>query len=377
MKITKLMLSALVAAAALVSCNKEDHDPVDTKVKSISISLGNAIMTKGVSTGEVEEGTAVNVKNFKIFLIDNHGNTYGAKIINNDNTVSDASTFIDLSSGVLPKTYNFHYVDPAVTKVAIIANAGDVDWSKVENGYGLTIENQQNPDELVLYGIDTELVSDGPKTHANGDVTVLYEAEVTLYPTVSRFEVDGFRIAFGQTPKFNEVKVTQIAFQNYYPESDAVSGLASGTLVNHINNLSNESLVFDWFNTVATPTPWFRDKFNLSLNSTTPVGKVGTNGLSYHFFAGDEVPVMMIDMLVDNRPAYVYSKSINVIDGSTTTPLTSLEAGKVYRMSAAGATDPNGYIEIPEDVITPANHCIDITVDVVDWVVTLVQPEFK
>ena len=375
MKITKLMLSALVAAAALVSCNKEDQTPVETGVKSVSISLENVIMTKGESSGPVSG--AVTVNNLKIFLIDDHGNTYGAKIINNDNTVSDASTYIDLSSGVLLKTYNFHYVDPAVTKVAIIANAEDVEWSNVRNGYGLTIGEQQNPHDLVLYGIDTELVSAGNKTHANGDVTVLYKAEVTLKPTVSRFEVDGFRIGFSNTPKFSNVTITQLAFQNYYPESDAVSRVAKGTLVEHVDDLGNESSVFDWFNTVATPTPWFRDKFSLSLNSTTPVGKVGTDGLSYHFFAGNVVPVMMIDMLVDDRPAYVYSRSINVIDGSTTTPLTSLEAGKVYRMSAAGATDPNGYIEIPEDDITPANHCIDITVKVVNWVVTLVQPEFK
>lgn len=373
MKITKLMLSALVAAAALVSCNKEDHDPVDTKVKSISISLGNAIMTKGVSTGEIKEGTAVNVKNFNIFLVDKHGNSYQAKNIDG----TDADTYIDLSSETIKEKYDFHYVDPAVTKVAIIANAGDVDWSEVKDSYGLEIGNQQIPSDLVLYGIDDQLISKGQKNHANGDVTVLYEAEVILYPTVSRFEVDGFRIAFGQTPKFNEVKVTQIAFQKYYPESDAVSGLASGTLVNHINDLSNESKVFQWFMDVPTEMPWYRDAFNLSLTQQSPVGKVGTTGLSYHFFAGDQVPVMMIDMLVDSRPAYVYSRSINVIDGSTTTSLTSLEAGKVYRMSAAGATDPNGYIEIPEDVITPANHCIDITVDVVDWVVTLVQPEFK
>ena len=375
MKITKLMLSALVAAAALVSCNKEDHDPVDTKVKSISISLGNAIMTKGVSAGEIKEGTAVNVKNFNIFLVDKHGNSYQAK--NSDGT--DADTYIDLSSETIKEKYDFHYVDPAVTKVAIIANAGDVDWSEVKDSYGLEIGNQQIPSDLVLYGIDDQLISKGQKNHANGDVTVLYEAEVILYPTVSRFEVDGFCIAFGQTPMFNEVKVTQIAFQKYYPESDAVSGSASGPLVNHINDLSNESNVFNWFTDVPTEMPWYRDAFNLSLTPQSPVGKVGTTGLSYHFFAGDQVPVMMIDMLVDNRPAYVYSKSINVIDGSTTTQLTSLEAGKVYRMSAAGAdqsTDPNGYIEIPEDVIDPANHCIDITVSVVDWVVTLVQPEF-
>lgn len=88
---------------------------------------------------------------------------------------------------------------------------------------------------------------------------------------------------------------------------------------------------------------------------------------------------MVIDMVADGRPAYVYSKSFQVIKDGTATTLDKLEAGKVYRMSAAGAvssTDPNGYIEIPEDKIEPGNHCIDITVSVVNWVVTLVQPSF-
>lgn len=372
MKITKLMLSALVAAAALVSCNKEDHDPVDTKVKSISISLENAIMTKGVSTGKVSG--AVTVNNLKIFLVDEHGNSYQAKNIDG----TDADTYIDLSSETIKEKYDFHYVDPAVTKVAIIANAGEKNWSDVKDGYGLEIGGQQNPGNLVLYGIDNQLESKGNKDHSNGDVTVLYEARVTLSPTVSRFEVDGFRIRFNDPSEFQNVKVTQLAFQNYYPASDAVSGTASGTLVNHINNLSNESNVFDWFNDVPTEMPWYRNVFDLSLTPSSPVGKVGNTGLSYHFFAGNQVPVMVIDMLVNGRPAYVYSRSINVINNGVPSPLTELEAGKVYRMSAAGAVDnePNGYIEIPEDVITPANHCIDIKVDVVNWVVTLVQPNF-
>ena len=70
MKITKLMLSALIAAVALVSCNKEDQTPVETGVKSVSISFENAIMTKGTSSGQVSG--AVTVNDLKIFLKSNH-----------------------------------------------------------------------------------------------------------------------------------------------------------------------------------------------------------------------------------------------------------------------------------------------------------------
>lgn len=378
MKTTKLMLSALVAVAALVSCNKENHSPVETGVKSISISLENAIMTKGVSNGPVSG--AVTVNNFKIFLLDSHGNDHHAYTIAQDGKGEIANTYFTVTSS-FPSTINLHYVDPAVTRIAIIANAGNKSWAEVKNGYALDINLQQNPDDLVLYGEDLSLVMAEEKQHLeNGDITILYNAEVTLSPTVSRFEVDGFRIGFDSNPDFSSVLVSQIVFQNYYPASDAVSGEASGTLTAHINDVENDSEVYGWFNETKEAA-WYWDNCNLTLTPSSPVGKVGTNGLAYHFFAGDAVPVMVIDMVVDGtRPAYVYSKSINVIDGSTKTPLTKLEAGKVYRMSAAGVnpgTDPNGYIEIPEDIITPANHCIDITVDVVDWVVTLVQPDFQ
>ena len=382
MKITKLMLSALVAAAALVSCNKEDHDPVDTKVKSISISLGNAIMTKGVSDGKVTAG-AVTVNSLRFFFLDNDGKNYKVYTFNNENQKVEANTYIELSNTVpLSTTFEFHYVDPAVTKVAIIANVEEnVQWDDVKNGYNLSIEGQQDPNELILYGIDPELTVGEQKTHTNGDVTVLYTASVTLMPTVSRFEVDGFRIGFGTSPKFSKINITQIAFQNYYPYSNAVTGEESGALVSHFRNLDNESYVFQDFEKFTTPTPWYTDKMNLELSSNVAVKKVGENGLSYHFFADDVVPEMVINMLVDGRPAYVYSEKINVVkNDGTTEQLTSLVPGRVYRMSAKGAVpndDPDGYIEIPETKIDPANHCIDITVDVVDWVVTLVQPEFK
>ena len=45
-------------------------------------------------------------------------------------------------------------------------------------------------------------------------------------------------------------------------------------------------------------------------------------------------------------------------------------------MSAAGEVLSDGSIPIDEDDIDPMDRCLEISVDVVDWVVELVFPEF-
>ena len=47
MKLTKLMLSACVAALALVSCNKDETTPdVSNRLKTVEVSLENVALTK-------------------------------------------------------------------------------------------------------------------------------------------------------------------------------------------------------------------------------------------------------------------------------------------------------------------------------------------
>ena len=56
--------------------------------------------------------------------------------------------------------------------------------------------------------------------------------------------------------------------------------------------------------------------------------------------------------------------------------MTEFEEGKIYRMNAAGDALGDGSIPIDEDDIDPMDRCLEITVDVVDWAVELVYPEF-
>lgn len=380
MKLTKLMLSACVAALALVACNKEETAPVNGDLKTVQLSLENIIMTKGISdpirpdsNGEMPP---VEVKNFKVFLTDaSYSPGYSAKTA--DGTAD--ATFYFTAASDLSQIKEFHYVDHKCTKVVVVANMGDVTFEEVMN-IKTAIANQQDPTALVLYG-EKNLSSTG-EFHTDtqtGKHTEVYEATVTLAPTISRFEVAGFTVKFSTDPKFDKIEVTDIAFQHYFPEMTATtaSGLyigGSGTHVLHIaqNQLDNAAVVYDWFNGSAS-TGWFRDHFATSLAMTPAAPKADApNDLAYHFYSGEIVPTMIIKLLADGNPAYVYTSTFNKASGGA---LTTLEPGKIYRMSAAGEVDTDGSIEIPDD-LDPIQRCIEVTVEVVDWAVELITPEF-
>ena len=377
MKLTKLMLSASVAALALVSCNKQDTTPEAPKrLKTIEVSLGNAALTKGLAGPKIEAGDAVILNDFKIFLTDGSGNEYTAKVADGSADAKTYWTSVDIASGAIEAS--FHYVDPNCTKVVAVGNLGDdltyAEYLALQN---LKVDNQQEQDKLVLYDVKDLVKSSGQHTDTNINGTTyvsdVYEADLVLAPRISRFEVDGFTVKFNSTPKYQTINVTQLAFQNYYPETSIVTGTESGELVNHIANLADQSEVYNWLDTpVEGATPWYRDYFDLALTPAAAT-KDTPKPLAYHIFSGDETPVLVIKLLADGQPAYLFSKNFCKSDG---TPVAKFEEGKIYRMSAKGQVENDGSISIDEDDIDPMDRCLEITVDVIDWVVELVFPEF-
>ena len=377
MKLTKLMLSASVAALALVSCNKQDTTPEAPKrLKTVEISLENVALTKGLAGSKIEAGDAVVLNDFKIFLTDGSGNEYSAKVADGS---ADAKTYwntADLAEGAIEAS--FHYVDPNCTKVVAVGNLGDdLTFAEYKALANLKVGEQQEQDKLVLYDVKDLVKASGQHTDQNVNGTTyvsdVYEAELVLTPRISRFEVDGFTVKFNSTPKYQNINVTQIAFQNYYPETSVTTGVESGELVNHIKDLANQSEVYTWLDTpVEGTTPWYRDYFDLTVTPTAAT-KDAPKPLAYHLFSNTEAPVMVIKLLADSQPAYLYSKGFYKTDG---TPVTEFEEGKIYRMSAKGEVENDGSIAIDEDDIDPMDRCLEITVDVIDWAVELVYPEF-
>ena len=374
MKLTKLRLSALAAVFTMVSCSKDMQTPEETTLKTVQVSLKNIVMTKGPAGDKISADNAVKVKNFKIFLTD--GSYYpGYSAKNADGT--PASFYFDAASD-LTDLKEFHFVDHKCTKIVVVANVGDKSFEDIMN-LNVGIENQQNQNELVLYG-----EQDLTPTHRTHTVegtqkyTEVYEAKVTLKPTIARFEVDGFVTKFSPTPKFNKVSVTAIAFQHYFPslKTNTNNGKlnigAAGDHVLHVQDLEDESQVFGWFNGSAS-NGWFIDRFNPALDMTPASNKKDVpNPLAYHFYAGEAVPQMMITVLVDSSsPSYIYTSKFKHGSGY----LTQLEPGKIYRMNAIGESGKDGSIEIPDD-FTPIQRCLEIEVDVVDWVIDIITPEF-
>ena len=375
MKLTKLMLSASVAALALVSCNKMDSTPeVAKRLKTVEVSIGNIALTKALAGDKIENGDAVLVKDFQIFLTDASGNSYEAKVADGSAAAQTYWSTVDLAAGAINAA--FHYVDPNCTKVVAVANVGkQLTFAEYKSLAALEVGNQQDQKAIALYDEKNLVVANKQHTDAaaNGTTYVsdVYKADLVLTPRISRFEVDGFTVKFNAEPKYDEIKITQLAIQNYYPTTSLVTGTESGTLVNHVANLTNQADVYAWLD--ATPAEvWYRDYFDLTITPAAAT-KDTPKPLAYHVFSSDATPVMIIKLLADNQPAYLYSKGFYKADG---TPVTTFEEGKIYRMSAKGEVANDGSIPIDEDDIDPMDRCLEITVDVVDWAVELVYPEF-
>lgn len=382
MKLSKLMLSASVAAIALVSCNKQDTTPDSKRLRTVDISIENIVITKAAAGDKINAGDAVVVNDFQIFLTDNSGNEYTGKVKDGSAAAQSYWTSEDLSAG--PIAAEFHYVDPNCTKVVAIANMGkQLTFAEYQAVTTINIDEQQNSQNLVLYDAK-DLVATGnqhPDENVDGITYVsdVFKADLVMTPRVSRFEVDGFTVKFNDEPKYQEINITQIAFQNYYPTTTVKEGTESGTPVIYMQNLANQAEVYTWLDTpVEGEVPWYRDYFDVTITPAAPTADIkdadGNNApLAYHIFSCDLVPVMVIKLTADGQPAFLYSKGFYK---DAETPVTTFEEGKIYRMSAKGVVEKDGSIPIDEDDIDPMDRCLEITVDVVDWAVELVYPEF-
>lgn len=386
MKITKLMLSALVAAAALVSCNKEDLDPETTGLKTVKISLENPIMTKGEATNQIANNTTVKVNNFKIILTDkNFSKEYKAY----SNNGTETTTYYN---GVPSEEISLHLVSPECTKVLVVANYKEQDFSLDQlvgiNNVG--IDTQQDPTKLILIGSsDLERVVDESETHTvdgKTKYTEVYSATVPISPLISRFEIDGFKINFNKN-NFSTISITDVGFFNFYNSAT----YANGTFVPNYSDyfpqpptgkqefdMNDQLAVFNYF--TDNKNSWFVDSVeseSVKLTSSSNT-KVLDTKLAYHFYSQETtVPTMVIKLKAGEgsgaQPAYVYTKNFKMSDNSN---LTVLEAGKIYRMTTDfTVSGGDGIVEIPDN-IDPLDRCIDVRVTVKPWIVTLVKPEF-
>ena len=392
MKLTKLMLSAFVAAFALVSCNKQDTTPeISGRLKSVELSLANVEFTKAVTDKFLTANDQVVLKNFKIFLTD------GTNLVTTLADAPEAQQFYYSASAETPLPGNaiIHYVPAAVSKVVIVGNVEET-WGSTFTTYAqlkaavLDINAQQSYDNLTLYGESGLTPAGEVHSHSNNTTYNLYEANVSVTPLIARFEVDGFAMRFSKdNPKYDKVVVKQIALNNYYT-STTINPLAPSAPVDRVGTV-NDVNAFKFFadNLKATENNWYYDALAADevvlTRPATADGQgefIATDDMAskkaYHFFPGTEAPVIFIDLDVYSTgsdaatPSYLFSKEFKTSAGEPVT----FAPGYVYRMNFQGDVTGDGDLPFEEDDINELDRCLDITVEVVKWAVVTIFPEF-
>ena len=400
MKTTKIILSAFVAAIALVSCNKHEATPdvVNANPNTVEVKINNVFMTK--SPGALLEPGQIQLNKVNIFLTDGQSVYNTAK--NASGETLEASAY-ELTS--VANTISYHFVDPKVTKVVAVAN---YEFTETISTYAqlqaltLDIAKQQSEANLALYA-EAQLESAGTQhipsaTEHEGQLTNLYEANLNLAPKVSRFELDGFAVKFfaDETKAlYNKVTINQVAFNNYYPTANLSSGITEGTVVDCKAESAADAIAYLTANASSTvsPAPWYFEKFTgvvlerpAAMTADTWVEAEAVPSY-YHAFAGTYTaeqagyPELMFQISTEDKngdvsSTYIYTKSLKDANG---TAITTFEPGKIYRMNfSASVESDNGEGDVPieEDDIKQLGRCLDITVTVADWSVVLVTPEF-
>lgn len=404
MKLSKFMCAAFAAAMVLVGCNKENETHVDdgsNGFKSVTLKLENvaAALTKLPSEDYIGNSDNVYLTSFQVFFSDGT-NLFEAYNVDQS---APAETFFKLPDD-LTTTKQFHYLPHAVNEVLVIGNFQDkINLGTVGEGkkYSLSrhelrtqinqlkIEEQQDPKNLKLFGVDQALSETTDHTeHGN----VVYAANVTLKPAVARFEITGFKYdaADGSGSRaYENVEIQQLTVRTYFEKATvAVSGESALTVTGEQLDAFNEHsyTVTDgnapsYFNAVAGKG-WFSDGPAITLqdgawevgntNPTTaaPYTTVDPANVlySYHVFPG-KAPQFLAKILASlaggvHVPLYLKTNSLRTQDGILIDE--QVVAGNIYRLSF-------NFADVSFD---QPEKCVDLTVSVAQWNVNVLTPIF-
>lgn len=401
MKLSKFMCAAFAAAMVLVGCNKETETPVDdgsNGFKSVTLKLENvaAALTKLPSEDYIGNSDDVYLTSFQVFFSDGT-NLFEAYNVDQS---APAETFFKLPDD-LTTTKQFHYLPHAVNEVLVIGNFQDkINLGTVGEGkkYSLSrhelrtqinqlkIEEQQDPKNLKLFGVD-QILSETTNHTEHGNV--VYAANVTLKPAVARFEITGFKYDAADASGsrlYENVEIQQLTARTYFEKATvAVSGESALTVTGEQLDAFNEHSYTvtegnapSYFNAVAGKG-WFSDVPNITLqdgawevgntNPTTaaPYTTVDPANVlySYHVFPG-KVPQFLAKILASSAgvdvPLYLKTNSFRTQDGILIDE--KVVAGNIYRLSFNFA---DASFKQPE-------KCVDLTVSVAQWSVNVITP---
>lgn len=395
MKINKLMLAMAVAASALAACNKQETTPVvndNMGNKSIVLNIANVMpATKGTGTTIADE-TQITLNNYQVFFADADGTFHTPK----DKTAdADAETFFSFTA-VTPDqdpdvVKQFHFLPQSVTKVVVVGNAGTTKLDAttydelMEDVQELAIANQQDPNKLVLYGMDASLTAmTGTYNHETEGEDVhpepLFKAEINLRPAVARFEVTGFEYAKKDETTdrlFEEITVENLSVINWY--QNATVALADNAITitakdedTYFGGFYNDDTMYPEYLTQVTKSGWNFDVIDgVTLTEANPLSGVdpqaenyedGVACYAYHVFPGAS-PRFIAELTGEN---VVEETPVTTKMYLQTTNNFAPAAGNIYRM----------LFKFDDNALRAAEKCIQVEITVAKWNVEIVTPTF-
>lgn len=384
MKTFRIMCAAVVAAMSLASCQKEQEQAPENKtLKSVEVKINNvAPVTRAIGgLGESLEGKNIQLNSLQFFFSDGTS-LYEAKDAEGNvaDVYYDAAELAALNGSISAK---FHFLPAAVKKVIVIGNySASAATTETALDTELEIGKYQDVTNFPLYaegtlGLASSNAHDGG---SNGHLSNVYTVNLDVYPHVARFEITGI----GCTLPLNSgkiVKVVSIAFADFFDKCDFRT--AVGHTLRSVQ--LNQQDIYTYFQEQMSTAKWNNDFFN-GLNGQEGAGNshpvieltaaktfVETD-IAYNFFCkGAPSPCLLLNVIeyenqaafdADNgTPGYLYT---NVYRLNSTEPVTTFEPGKIYRMA----------IRFNEDDLQHQERCLDISLNIAEWIVINVTPEF-
>jgi hypothetical protein len=384
MKTFRIMCAALVAAMSLASCQKEQEQAPENKtLKSVEVKINNvAPVTRAIGgLGESLEGKNIQLNSLQFFFSDGTS-LYEAKDAEGNvaDVYYDAAELAALNGSISAK---FHFLPAAVKKVIVIGNySASAATTETALDTELEIGKYQDVTNFPLYAEGTLGLasSNAHDNGSNGHLSNVYTVNLDVYPHVARFEITGI----GCTLPLNSgkiVKVVSIAFADFFDKCDFRT--AVGHTLRSVQ--LNQQDIYTYFQEQMSTAKWNNDFFN-GLNGQEGAGNshpiieltaaktfVETD-IAYNFFCkGAPSPCLLLNVIEyenqaafdanNGTPGYLYT---NVYRLNSTEPVTTFEPGKIYRMA----------IRFNEDDLQHQERCLDINLNIAEWIVINVTPEF-
>lgn len=382
MKLTKLMLSACVAALALVSCNKEETTPVSENLKSVQISLANVgFATKGAGTAGFLDNQPVTLNSLQLFFTDGTD----AYVPKDASGAEITSTYYEGAS-IPTGTLSFHSLPASVRSVIAVGNCGPMTITDVKS-LALAVSSQQNTQNIALY--DEVLLSNTMLQDASHEgegynpshQSKVYKVDLVLEPKVARIELRG--VNYTSEGMFDKVVLDGVAFPDYHGITTLRDGLNGNTTSLDLS----QTAIFNYFEAYVDAkkndpnySVWNIDVVSAEFTESRLENNIN---LAYNFFPGvNAYPRLVFHCTTYTDegtteepnlvayPAYfaILSYRSNESDETTVYKDSDFRPGYIYRMTGMKFSDSD---------LTHQDRCLDVSITVAKWTPQIVFPAFK